>query len=192
MRLYVLTVTARMLLLTVAAMAVATAGAAPLQLSWCPISCRDVIVPYPFGLRPGCYLRGFGLTCDTSHTPPRLLLGGDGGGNLEVADISLDNSTMHVRTLSVTVRGDGIPSRTTYSAMALGAAGAGGASTRGARTSSRRDGTCSSSRPVKLSLLGTDHTINGCASFCYIGDDLVKHTVADGGGDGTCSGVGCC
>ncbi|OEL16473.1 Wall-associated receptor kinase 2 [Dichanthelium oligosanthes] len=62
-------------------------------LPGCPTSCGDVSVPYPFGIAPGCSLAGFYLTCDTTHTPPRLLLG---NGTLQVTGISLDNSTVRV------------------------------------------------------------------------------------------------
>nr|CAB3452722.1 unnamed protein product [Digitaria exilis] len=55
--------------------------------------CGDVVVPYPFGTTPGCYLPGLNLTCDTNHTPPRLSLG---DATLQVVDISLENSTVHV------------------------------------------------------------------------------------------------
>ncbi|CAO2149078.1 unnamed protein product [Urochloa humidicola] len=77
----------------------AGSGAAPIGLPNCATSCGSVSVPYPFGISPGCYLPKFGLTCDTSHDPPRLLLGSSGAnaGILEVVDISLVNSTVRVR-----------------------------------------------------------------------------------------------
>ncbi|XP_025792151.1 wall-associated receptor kinase 3-like [Panicum hallii] len=60
----------------------------------CPTVCGDVSVPYPFGISPECSLPGFILTCDTSRTPPRLSLGGD--GTLQVTNISLDSATVRV------------------------------------------------------------------------------------------------
>lgn len=47
------------------------------RLETCRTRCGDVSVPFPFGVSPGCHLPlpGFDLTCDTSHTPPRLLIG---------------------------------------------------------------------------------------------------------------------
>nr|CAB3491158.1 unnamed protein product [Digitaria exilis] len=61
---------------------------------YCNTSCGDVRVPYPFGIRPGCYRTGFNLTCNTSYNPPRLFL--DSKGTLEVINISLLDSTVRV------------------------------------------------------------------------------------------------
>ncbi|KAF8690805.1 hypothetical protein HU200_041196 [Digitaria exilis] len=60
--------------------------------------CGDVVVPYPFGTTAGCYLPGYNLTCNTSHTPPRLSLG---DGTLQVMSISLENSTVLVVGLEI-------------------------------------------------------------------------------------------
>ncbi|KAG2560803.1 wall-associated receptor kinase-like 6 [Panicum virgatum] len=60
----------------------------------CSTTCGGVRVPYPFGISPGCYLPGFNLTCNTSYSPPRLLL--HKNGTLEVIEIFLPNSTMRV------------------------------------------------------------------------------------------------
>ncbi|XP_014661104.2 wall-associated receptor kinase 2 [Setaria italica] len=73
-----------------------TVAPAPIALpNNCNATCGDVRVPYPFGFGPShCYKPGFNLTCDTSHSPPRLLL--DGNGTLQVAGISLSDSTVRV------------------------------------------------------------------------------------------------
>ncbi|CAO2170192.1 unnamed protein product [Urochloa humidicola] len=63
------------------------AGPAP----GCPGTCSNVSVPYPFGIRDGCFLPGFNLTCDQTRRPPWLLLGDD--GTLEVVEISLVNGS---------------------------------------------------------------------------------------------------
>ncbi|XBI59366.1 hypothetical protein VPH35_040446 [Triticum aestivum] len=62
--------------------------AAPIALRGCPEVCGSIAVPYPFGLRQGCFRAGFNLTCDDTHQPPKLLVG-DG---LEVVDISLTDA----------------------------------------------------------------------------------------------------
>ncbi|GJN34638.1 hypothetical protein PR202_gb23320 [Eleusine coracana subsp. coracana] len=69
---------------------------AQIGLQECNINCGVVRVPYPFGFGPSrCYLPGLGLTCDASHNPPRLLLGGN-DSTLQVVDISLNDSTVRV------------------------------------------------------------------------------------------------
>jgi hypothetical protein len=69
----------------------------PTGLLGCNTTCGDVRVPYPFGFgHPGCYLPGFNLTCDTHHSPPRLLLDGNGNHTVQVVHISLRNSTVRV------------------------------------------------------------------------------------------------
>ncbi|CAO2145863.1 unnamed protein product [Urochloa humidicola] len=68
---------------------------APIGLPNCSTTCGDIVVPYPFGLGPSrCYWLGLNLTCDTSHNPPRLLIGAD--GTFRVTEISLRNQTIRV------------------------------------------------------------------------------------------------
>lgn len=57
----------------------------------CPDRCGNVSVPFPFGIRDGCSLEGFGLTCNTTSNPPRLMIG---NSTLQVVSISLANSTL--------------------------------------------------------------------------------------------------
>ncbi|OEL19245.1 hypothetical protein BAE44_0019736, partial [Dichanthelium oligosanthes] len=69
----------------------------PVRLPGCRTRCGNVTVPYPFGIRAGCASPGFNLTCDTTHHPPKLLLGYDGAtGRLQVSGISLYNFNVHV------------------------------------------------------------------------------------------------
>ncbi|KAL6838404.1 hypothetical protein ACP4OV_031649 [Aristida adscensionis] len=86
-----------------AAAAAAASGAAPAtMMEHCRNArCGDMEVPYPFGITPGCSYPapGFNLTCDTSHAPPRLLLG-DGTPVLAIypsSSILTVNSTGAVR-----------------------------------------------------------------------------------------------
>ncbi|CAL5033863.1 unnamed protein product [Urochloa decumbens] len=68
----------------------------------CPTRCGTVTVPYPFGISTGCSLPGFGLTCDRTQSPPRLLLGG-GGSNLEVVSILIREALIRVKYTTVNI-----------------------------------------------------------------------------------------
>ncbi|OEL27573.1 Wall-associated receptor kinase 3 [Dichanthelium oligosanthes] len=92
-------------LLLLAAAATAAAGSQVIGLPNCTTSCGGVSVPYPFGIDPGCSLGHspslFHLICNTSYTPPALLLeaGWFVGDSLQVTDISLDDATVRLRVL---------------------------------------------------------------------------------------------
>ncbi|PUZ52096.1 hypothetical protein GQ55_6G243200 [Panicum hallii var. hallii] len=88
-----------LLLLTQLAMAPTTSSsaAAGVALAGCESKCGGVDVPYPFGTSDGCHRAGFKVTCDRAHQPPKLFLGGRGGGGPEVLEVSLRNSTVRVR-----------------------------------------------------------------------------------------------
>jgi hypothetical protein len=75
-------------LVTVAA--VAAVQVISIGLPGCTTICGNVSVPYPFGIEPGCSLKGFNLTCDASYTPPQLFI----HDAARVTEISLDDSTV--------------------------------------------------------------------------------------------------
>ncbi|PSS00112.1 Wall-associated receptor kinase [Actinidia chinensis var. chinensis] len=65
----------------VAALAVSQA------LPGCENQCGNISIPYPFGMREGCYIDGqFLVTCDDSNDPPKLFLM---NSTIEVTDIFL-------------------------------------------------------------------------------------------------------
>ncbi|KAJ1264614.1 hypothetical protein BS78_08G013000 [Paspalum vaginatum] len=46
----------------------------PITLPGCPDKCGDISIPFPFGMKPGCFRKGFQVTCNTSFQPPRAFL----------------------------------------------------------------------------------------------------------------------
>lgn len=65
------------------------ATVASLVLPGCPEKCGDITVPYPFGIRQGCYKNiAFQMVCNDTFEPPRLFTSTD--SNLEVLNISLE------------------------------------------------------------------------------------------------------
>jgi hypothetical protein len=80
----------------------------------CTRICGNISVPYPFGVEPGCYhATGFNLTCNHSFQPPKLFLG---DGTVEVLDISVEHSTVHIYSPDVQLQYDGSSSHTTGTA----------------------------------------------------------------------------
>ncbi|RCV41743.1 hypothetical protein SETIT_9G160500v2 [Setaria italica] len=158
---------------------------APIGLPNCTTSCGDVQVPYPFGLGPPrCSWPGFNLTCDDTGRPggaPRLLLG---DGTLEVADISLRNTTIRVVR-----RGDvaNISSgrNVTFGRSFTGYTG---------YTLSDRNELVLSGCNVMATLVGDldeySNVISGCASFCSY-SNTSKAEIRQPAGK-YCSGLGCC
>ncbi|CAO2208287.1 unnamed protein product [Urochloa humidicola] len=162
------------------------AGPAP----GCPTTCGNVSVPYPFGIRDGCFLHGFNLTCDQTRRPPRLLLGDDGA--LEVVEISLVNATVRAVDTAGAVNvsdfvGPGPEGSGTWR-------GVGSGSNSTFIVSERRNQLVVTGCNVQGTLLGdSGNLITGCSSFCSIQDSWVNAVVSNpGGGGGGCSGIGCC
>uniref|UniRef100_A0A0E0B6L9 Protein kinase domain-containing protein n=1 Tax=Oryza glumipatula TaxID=40148 RepID=A0A0E0B6L9_9ORYZ len=167
----------------------------------CPDRCGDVRVPYPFGIRDGCHLPGFRLTCDATRAPPRLMLG---NGTLQVVDISLANSTVRALDLAGAVN-------FTYDVSKLAPSGSGTWASLGTVAgagpyvvSEQRNRLVVTGCNVQATLAGENtNIIGGCSSFCPVSEmftSVVATTpvVPGAGGDNatdggfTCSGTGCC
>ncbi|KAM3372594.1 hypothetical protein ACQJBY_019472 [Aegilops geniculata] len=43
----------------------------PITLAGCPDKCGNISIPYPFGMKPGCFREGFQVTCNDSFNPHR-------------------------------------------------------------------------------------------------------------------------
>ncbi|XBI87316.1 hypothetical protein VPH35_025429 [Triticum aestivum] len=164
------------------------------ELKCCSRSCGGVTVPFPFGVGPSeCYWEGFGLTCDATSKPPRLLLLDDQEGTLQVNGISLVNNTVRV----LRTGGDSIAGPEDGLFMDVGSIFTG----TGERPYSLSSGNelilvgCN----VQATLFGDGNRaiISGCASFCPItesGNTTSTNTGIEpiNGTDKYCYGMGCC
>ncbi|CAM0151095.1 unnamed protein product [Urochloa decumbens] len=66
--------------LLIQAAAIAEQHELPITRPGCPGKCGNISIPFPFGMKPGCFREGFEVTCDHSFQPPRAFLGkGDQG-----------------------------------------------------------------------------------------------------------------
>uniref|UniRef100_A0A0E0EUY6 Protein kinase domain-containing protein n=1 Tax=Oryza meridionalis TaxID=40149 RepID=A0A0E0EUY6_9ORYZ len=146
----------------------------------CPDRCGNVSVPFPFGIRDGCSLEGFGLTCNTTSNPPRLMIG---NSTLQVVNISLANSTLRAVDIAGAVNitygqidGNGtwvgvvaspyIVNETLNQLLVTG---------------------CN----IQVTLLGSGgNVISGCSSFCSINDMYTGGVFRSPGNK--CAGIGCC
>ncbi|KAF7092284.1 hypothetical protein CFC21_094783 [Triticum aestivum] len=50
----------------------------PITLADCPNKCGNMSIPYPFGMKPGCFREGFQVTCNDSFNPHRAYLANSG------------------------------------------------------------------------------------------------------------------
>lgn len=73
------------------------------NLSGCEEKCGDDTIPYPFGLKEGCYREGFKLTCNKGLTPPKLFIDIPNANlskpkSYEVVSISYNSSEIIIET----------------------------------------------------------------------------------------------
>ncbi|KAM5587526.1 hypothetical protein ABKV19_006122 [Rosa sericea] len=83
------------LLLLSAASTTTTTTAPPQALHGCSDNCGNLTIPYPFGMKMGCYLREeFFINCSHTTQPPTAYLTKD--SNIIVANISLDEGELRI------------------------------------------------------------------------------------------------
>uniref|UniRef100_A0A0D9XGT4 EGF-like domain-containing protein n=1 Tax=Leersia perrieri TaxID=77586 RepID=A0A0D9XGT4_9ORYZ len=158
-------------------------GGGPPAPPWCPDRCGEVSVPYPFGIRDGCSLEGFGLTCDNTTDPPRLMVG---NGTLQVVEISLANSTLRAVDLAGAVN-------ITYDSSTRGPDGNGtwaslGGGGDGPYVVSEQHNQLVVTGCNVQAMLSTN-LITGCSSFCPVSEmfrSVASITNLE------CSGTNCC
>ncbi|CAL4992741.1 unnamed protein product [Urochloa decumbens] len=170
-----------------ALVAVAVAEEPPMGLPGCPTVCGNVSVPYPFGIGASCSFPGFDLTCDATHSPPRLLLGDSAAAGVEVTDIFLENATMRVISHAII-------NQTTKVAAANGTWGLVGVSTGPFVLSYNHNKFVALGCSIQATLLSEDGNtfISGCSASCW-GDDPGHWEQPIGNrGCSECSGNGCC
>ncbi|PRQ29744.1 putative EGF-like domain, wall-associated receptor kinase [Rosa chinensis] len=88
---------AAVLILLLAASTTTTAAAAQALPADCPDKCGNLTIPYPFGMKEGCYLRSrkeFFINCSNTTQPPTPYLMKN--GNAVVTNIFLDEGELRV------------------------------------------------------------------------------------------------
>ncbi|EEC85061.1 hypothetical protein OsI_32397 [Oryza sativa Indica Group] len=162
----------------------------------CPDRCGDVKVPFPFGIRDGCSLAGFGLTCNNATNPPRLMVG---NGTLQVVEILLSNSTLRAVDITGaanvtfgTDEGNG-----TWRGVGNGTWGSPGDGLGGPYVVSEDfNRLYLTGCNIQVTLVGSSgNVITGCSSYCPI-DDMYSGSASAAAttqqGSNKCPGIGCC
>uniref|UniRef100_A0A0E0M4K5 Protein kinase domain-containing protein n=1 Tax=Oryza punctata TaxID=4537 RepID=A0A0E0M4K5_ORYPU len=148
----------------------------------CPDRCGNVTVPFPFGIRDGCSLEGFGLTCNNATNPPLLMVG---NSTLQVVSISPADSTVRALDLAGAVN-------ITQDGNVSGNGTWGGVAAAGPYVVSEvRNQLVVTGCNIQVTLMGNSgNGITGCSSFCPINDMYTDGVFRSP--DNKCSGIGCC
>ncbi|CAO2211396.1 unnamed protein product [Urochloa humidicola] len=165
----------------------------------CTTSCGNISIAYPFGVEPGCYRDRFDLTCDRSHQPPKLFLGG-GGAATEVTAISFSTGTIRILSAFINITDLVLPSGNTTGGDLSNVTAAWGARIGSGGPyflSEERNKLVVVACNVQVLLLGAaGGIVSACSALCPELDN-------NGGGgttaahrylyfNGGCSSVGCC
>ncbi|XP_038885912.1 wall-associated receptor kinase 2-like [Benincasa hispida] len=82
------------LIILLSATLAAAAPEAAKGLTGCDERCGDLKIPYPFGIKKGCYLdEDFSITCNKSHDPPKAFLK---DSNTDITNISIIQGQLHI------------------------------------------------------------------------------------------------
>ncbi|CAD6272681.1 unnamed protein product [Miscanthus lutarioriparius] len=149
-------------------------AATNVALPGCLSKCGEVSVPYPFGVGAGCYYEGFMLTCDETHSPPKLFLGNTSAVVLNISlhhgRLDIDNGIASLTGRNPYSMNWGVPLDDSIFALSsfwnnFFVMGCG--------------------FKFQVMLPDSENMIVMCNSSCLNGQPAVAT-------DGTCSGVGCC
>ncbi|XVE61012.1 hypothetical protein DITRI_Ditri06bG0005800 [Diplodiscus trichospermus] len=140
----------------------------------CTSRCGNLTVPYPFGIGYGCFLEGFGITCNDSNgqSKPFLL------GTYEVVNISLKQNQVSIKN-QVAHTGWGF--NDTIVAASINLTGS-----PFAFSNTTNKFTVTGCNSLGAFHLGDGEFFSGCFSVCY------NRTKTGGKNNEPCSGFECC
>ncbi|CAM0146037.1 unnamed protein product [Urochloa decumbens] len=172
-------------------LASASAVGPPMGLPGCPTMCGNVSVPYPFGISVGCSLPGFNLTCDATHSPPRLLLGDGTAAGVQVTDIFVQNATIRVTSHAIINETDYLAA--VNSTWGLIGTGDDGAATGPFVLSYNHNKFVALGCSIQATLLSNSSPfVSGCSASCLGGDPGHREQSIGDRHCSECSGNGCC